>query len=56
MTESMEERFAIVDRDIQVAYEGGEKAVDAVLQQKNFSTLHKQYKTIRAELVNTMNS
>jgi hypothetical protein len=56
MLESMEERLAIVERDIQAADEGGEKAVDAILEQKNFSTLHKQYETIRAELVNTLNS
>jgi hypothetical protein len=56
MLESMEERIAVVERDVQAADEGGEEAVDAVLEQKNFSTLHKQYESIRAELINTLNS
>jgi hypothetical protein len=56
MLQSMEERLAVVERDLMVADESGQSAVDMALDQKNFSMLHKQYETIRAELINTLNS
>jgi hypothetical protein len=56
MVQSMEERLSIVERDLQLADETGQSAVDMALDQKNFATLHKQYETIRAELINTLNS
>jgi hypothetical protein len=42
MLESMEERLAIVEHDIRLAGERGENVVNAVLEQRNFSMLHKQ--------------
>jgi hypothetical protein len=56
MLRSMEERLSIVERDLQVSDESGQSAVDIALDQKNFASLHKQYETIRAELINTLNS
>ena len=56
MLQSMEERIALVERDLQVADESGQNAVDIALDQKNFASLHKQYETIRAELINTLNN
>jgi hypothetical protein len=56
MLESMEERRAIVEHDIRSADERSKNAINAVLAQRNYSTLHKQYETIRGELINTMNS
>jgi hypothetical protein len=56
MLQSMEERLAVVERDLMVADESGQSAVDMALDQKNFSMLHRQYETIRAELINTLNS
>lgn len=56
MLQSMEERLSIVERDLQVADESGQSAVDIALDQKNFANLHKQYETIRAELINTLNT
>jgi hypothetical protein len=56
MLQSMEQRLTIVERDLGAADQSGERAVDIVLDQKNFAFLHKQYETIRAELINTLNS
>lgn len=55
MLQSMEERLSVVERDLQVADESGQSAVDMALDQRNFANLHKQYETIRAELINTLN-
>ena len=56
MLRSMADRLGIVERDLGSTDETGQKAVDLALDQKNFSTLQKQYETIRAELINTLNS
>jgi hypothetical protein len=56
MLQSMEERLALVERDLQVTDDSGQAAVDIALDQKNFASLHKQYEAIRAELINTLNS
>jgi hypothetical protein len=56
MLMSMEERIAVVEKDMQAIDESGENAIETSLDQKNFSMLHKQYETIRAELINTLNS
>ncbi|OHT01768.1 hypothetical protein TRFO_31282 [Tritrichomonas foetus] len=56
MLSSMQERLSSVERDLQVADESGQTAVEIALDQKNFASLHKQYETIRAELINTLNS
>ena len=56
MLASMHERLSGVERDLQVADESGQSAVEIALDQKNFASLHKQYETIRAELINTLNS
>ena len=55
MLQSMEERLSVVERDLSAADESGQTAVDMALEQKNFASLHKQYETIRAELINTLN-
>jgi cob(I)alamin adenosyltransferase len=56
MLQSMEERLSVVERDLAVTDESGQNAVDIALDQQNFASLHKQYETIRAELINTLNS
>ena len=56
MLQSMADRLSIVERDLGSTDETGQRAVDIALDQKNFSTLQKQYETIRAELINTLNS
>lgn len=56
MLSSMQERLGSVERDLQVADESGQTAVEIALDQKNFASLHKQYEQIRAELINTLNS
>lgn len=56
MLQSMEERLSIVERDLTATDETGHSALDIALDQRNFSQLHKQYETIRAELINTLNS
>jgi hypothetical protein len=56
MLRSMEERLSVVERDMNIADESGQSAVEIALDQKNFANLHKQYETIRAELINTLNS
>lgn len=56
MLRSMAERLRTVERDLHSADETGMRAVDIALEQKNFTTLQKQYETIRAELINTLNS
>lgn len=56
MLSSMQERLGNVEKDLLVADESGQSAVEMALDQKNFSNLHKQYELIRAELVNTLNS
>lgn len=56
MLKSMAERLGTVEKDLNAADETGMRAVDIALEQKNFSTLQKQYETIRAELINTLNS
>ena len=56
MLSSMQERLGNVEKDLLVADESGQSAVEIALDQKNFSNLHKQYELIRAELVNTLNS
>jgi hypothetical protein len=55
MLQSMEERLSVVERDLQVADDSGQSAVDIALNQKNFSNLHKRYETIKAELINKLN-
>jgi hypothetical protein len=54
--ESIEKWLAIVEHNIRATDKRGENPVNTVLEQKNFSMLHKQYETIRAELVNTLNN
>jgi len=56
MLQSMGERLSVVERDLHIADESGQNAVDIALDQKNFAELHKKYETIRAELINTLNS
>jgi hypothetical protein len=56
MLRSMEERLGAVERDLIVADESGQTAVDIALDRRNFAALHKQYEHIRAELINTLNS
>jgi hypothetical protein len=53
---SMEERIAVVETDMQAVDESGQSALETSLDQRNFTMLHKQYETIRAELINTLNS
>ena len=55
MLQSMEERLAVVEHELSAADESGQTAVDMALDQRNFASLHKQYETIRAELINTLN-
>jgi hypothetical protein len=56
MLGSMEERLNVVERDLAVTDESGQDAVEMALDSKNFLMLHKQYESIRAELINTLNS
>ena len=56
MLESMSQRLASVEKDLSTADEAGQNAMAAALDYNNFSTLHKQYETIRAELINTLNN
>ena len=56
MLKSMADRLNLVERDLGTTDETGQMAVDIALDQKNFSNLQKQYETIRAELINTLNS
>lgn len=56
MLSSMQERLGNVEKDLLVADESGQSAVEIALDQKNFSNLHKQYEVIRAELIDTLNS
>ena len=56
MLQSMADRLNLVERDLGAADDTGQMAVDIALDQKNFSNLQKQYETIRAELINTLNS
>jgi hypothetical protein len=41
---------------MQAVDESGQSALETSLDQRNFTMLHKQYETIRAELINTLNS
>jgi hypothetical protein len=54
--ESMDERLTIVERDLLVTDSAGQNAIDIALDQQNFTNLHKLYESIRAELINTLNS
>ena len=56
MLRSMEERLSVVESDLIKVDETGQAAVEVALDQQNFTNLHKQYETIRAELLNTLNS
>lgn len=56
MLRSMEGRLSNVETDLLKVDESGHTAVEVALDQQNFTTLHKQYETIRAELINTLNS
>lgn len=56
MLRSMEERLSSVETDLIKVDETGQAAVEVALDQQNFTNLHKQYETIRAELLNTLNS
>jgi hypothetical protein len=56
MLGSMEEQLAVVEQDLSVTDEAGQRAIEVALDEKNFANLHKQYEEIRAELVNTLSS
>lgn len=55
MLQSMDERLDGVEHALGVVDETGQTAIDQALDQRTFANLHKQYETIRAELVNTLN-
>jgi hypothetical protein len=55
MLRSMEERLEVVEKDLMATDESGQSAVEIALDQKNFAALHKQYESIRTELINTLN-
>jgi hypothetical protein len=54
MLQSMEEWLSVVEKDLQIVDDNGKLTVDVRLDQKNFANLHKEYETIRAELINTL--
>jgi hypothetical protein len=56
MLRSMEERLEVVEKDLMATDESGQSAIEIALDQKNFSALHKQYESIRIELINTLNT
>lgn len=56
MLRSMNDRLSIVERDLRATDESGQAAIDIALDQRSFADLHKKYETIRAELINTLNS
>jgi hypothetical protein len=55
MLRSMEERLHVVETDLIATDDSGLGAVEAALDLRNFTALHKQYEQIRTELINTLN-
>jgi hypothetical protein len=56
MLRSLEEMLSVVERALAVTDESWQNAVDIALDQPTFAIMHKQYETIGADLINTLNS
>lgn len=55
MLRTMEHRLQGVETELRSENAAGQTAIDVALDQNNFTELHKQYETVRAELLNTLN-